>query len=125
MNVENKYAMIFYNEKNGKMYYSISDSTKQLDGTYANKSYGARFAKDTEPPTDRSKINFKGFTSNYQADKDSPVYATIQVMEWEYSEQQQSQNTKQEIPKSLQKEEKVDPFFASSNIEVDDSDLPF
>ena len=122
MNVTGKYAMVFHNEKNGKMYYSISDSTKQLDGTYANKSYGARFAKDTEPPTDRSKINFKGFTSNYQADKDSPVYASIQVMEWEYSEQQQ---TKREIPKSLQKEKSGDPFFASSNIEVDDDDLPF
>jgi hypothetical protein len=116
--------MIFHNENNGKMYYSISDSTKQLDGTYANKSYGARFAKDTEPPTDRSKIDFKGFTSNYQADKDSPVYATIQVMEWEYSEQHEQYGT-QEIPESLKKEEKVDPFFASSNIEVDTDDLPF
>jgi hypothetical protein len=136
MNVSNKYAMIFHNEKNGKMYYSISDSTKQLDGTYANKSYGARFAKDTAPPTDRSKINFKGFTSNYQADKDSPVYATIQVMEWEYSEQQQTQyDTSNSLSdetvelvekfKEKNKVEKEDPFFASSNIEIDDDDLPF
>jgi hypothetical protein len=134
MNVENKYAMIFHNENNGVMYYSISDSTKQLDGTYANKSYGARFKKDTEPPTDRSKINFKGFTSNYQADKDSPVYATIQVMEWEYSEQKETQyNTLSDdtielankFKDKIKEERKEEPFFASSNIEVDDDDLPF
>ena len=133
MNVSGKYAMVFHNENNGVTYYSISDSTKQLDGTYANKSYGARFKKDTEPPTDRRKINFKGFTSNYQADKDSPVYASIQVMEWEYSEQQQTQyGTLSEDTEALvekfkekNKEEKTDPFFASSNIEVDDDDLPF
>jgi single-strand DNA-binding protein len=34
-------------------------------------------------------------------------------------------DTKHEIPDSLKKEEKVDPFFASSNIEIDDDDLPF
>jgi hypothetical protein len=125
MQVSDKYAMIFHNEKNGKMYYSISDSSKQLDGTYANKSYGARFTKDTEPPKDRSKINYKGFTSNYQADKDSPVYTTIQVMEWEYSEQDNAQYGTQEIPESLKKEEKEDPFFANSTIDIDDDDLPF
>jgi hypothetical protein len=124
MNVDNKYAMVFHNEKNGKMYYSISDSTKQLDGTYANKSYGARFAKDTEPPTDRSKINFKGFTSNYQADKDSPVYATIQVMEWEYSEQTETQYQKQGIPKDTEPEKPTDPFFDKVDIDLPDK-FPF
>ena len=82
--------MVFRNEKNGKMYYSISDSTKQLDGT-------------------------------------------IQVMEWEYSEQKETQyGTLSEDTEALvdkfkenNKKEKEDPFFASSNIEVDDSDLPF
>jgi single-strand DNA-binding protein len=34
-------------------------------------------------------------------------------------------DTKREIPKSLQKEKSGDPFFASSNIDIDDDDLPF
>jgi hypothetical protein len=47
-------------------------------------------------------------------------------MEWEYSEQDNAQYQKQEIPSELKVErDKGDPFFASSNIEVDDSDLPF
>jgi hypothetical protein len=57
-------------------------------------------------------------------------------MEWEYSEQQQTQNDTSnslddetlELVKKFKeknKAEKVDPFFASSNIEVDDDDLPF
>jgi single-strand DNA-binding protein len=34
-------------------------------------------------------------------------------------------DTTQEIPESLKKEEKVDPFFASSNIDISEDDLPF
>jgi hypothetical protein len=126
MEVKGRYAMIFKNEKNGKTWINLSDSSKNVDGTYTNQSYGARFAKDTDPPKDRSKINYKGFTSNYQADKDSPVYTTIQVMEWEYSEQDNAQYQKQEVSSELKVErDKEDPFFASSNIEIDDSNLPF
>jgi hypothetical protein len=125
MNVSGKYAMIFHNEHNGVTYYSLSDSTKQQDGTYVNQSYGARFTKGTTPPTDRSKITFKGFTSNRKADNDK-VYTTIQVMDWEYSEQDNAQYQKQEIPSELKVErDKGDPFFASSNIEIDTDDLPF
>jgi hypothetical protein len=125
MNVSGKYAMIFHNEHNGVTYYSLSDSTKQLDGTYVNQSYGARFTKGTTPPTDRSKITFKGFTSNRKADN-VKVYTTIQVMEWEYSEQDNAQYQKQEIPSELKVErDKGDPFFASSNIDISEDDLPF
>jgi hypothetical protein len=115
--------MIFHNEKNGKTWINLSDSSKNVDGTYTNQSYTVRFKKDTEPPTDRSKINFKGFTSYYKPEE--TVYTTIQVMEWEYSDKEHVQYGTQEIPESLKKEEKVDPFFASSNIEIDTDDLPF
>jgi hypothetical protein len=130
MNVSGKYAMIFHNEKNGKTWINLSDSSKNVDGTYTNQSYTVRFKKDTEPPKDRSKINFKGFTSYYKPEE--TVYTTIQVMEWEYSEQHEQYGTLSDDTKELAnkfkekiKEEKVDPFFASSNIEIDDSDLPF
>jgi hypothetical protein len=134
MEVKGRYAMIFKNEKNGKTWINLSDSSKNVDGTYTNQSYTVRFKKDTEPPTDRSKINFKGFTSYYKPEE--IVYTTIQVMEWEYSEQKETQydtsnsldDETLELVKKFKekiKEEKPDPFFASSNIEVDDSDLPF
>jgi hypothetical protein len=123
MNVSGKYAMIFHNEHSGVTYYSLSDSTKQQDGTYVNQSYGARFTKDTTPPTDRSKITFKGFTSNRKADNDK-VYTTIQVMEWEYSEQDNAQYQKQGIPKGTEPEKPVDPFFDKVDIDLPD-EFPF
>jgi hypothetical protein len=125
MNVNGKYAMIFHNEKNGKTWINLSDSSKNVDGAYTNQSYTVRFKKDTEPPKDRSKINFKGFTSYYKPEE--TVYTTIQVMEWEYSEQDNAQYQKQEVSSELKVErDKEDPFFASSNIEIDDdSELPF
>jgi hypothetical protein len=133
MNVSGKYAMIFHNEKNGKTWITLSDSSKNVDGTYTNQSYTVRFKKDTEPPTDRSKINFKGFTSYYKPEE--TVYTTIQVMEWDYSDKEHVQYQSNSLDdetlelvkkfKEKNKVEKVDPFFASSNIEVDDSDLPF
>jgi hypothetical protein len=126
MNVSGKYAMIFHNEHNGVTYYSLSDSTKQQDGTYVNQSYGARFTKGTTPPTDKSKITFKGFTSNRKAEN-GKVYTTIQVMEWEYSEGSEQVKT-QYVPSEVSdnmKVEREDPFFASSNIDIDEDDLPF
>jgi hypothetical protein len=124
MNVSGKYAMIFHNEKNGVTYYSLSDSTKQQDGTYVNQSYGARFTKGTTPPTDRSKITFKGFTSNKKAEN-GKVYTTIQVMEWEYSEQDNAQYQKQEVSSELKVErDKTDPFFDKVKIDLPDK-FPF
>jgi len=115
MNVSGKYAMIFHNEHNGVTYYSLSDSTKQQDGTYANQNYGARFTKGTTPPTDKSKITFKGFTSNRKAEN-GKVYTTIQVMEWEYSEQEQTQykSSLDQERKDIKKE--TDDFFDGLNM---------
>jgi glutamate synthase domain-containing protein 2 len=124
MNVSGKWATIFHNEKNGKTWINLSDSSKNIDGEYTNRSWNVRFKKGFEP-TDRSKINFEGFFSYYKKDENT-TYDTIQVMNWTYAEHSTAQyDTKHEIPDSLKKEEKVDPFFASSNIEVDDDDLPF
>jgi hypothetical protein len=124
INVSGKYAMIFYNEHNGVTYYSLSDSTKQQDGTYVNQSYGARFTKGTTPPTDKSKITFKGFTSNRKADNDK-VYTTIQVMEWDYLEQDNAQYQKQEVSSELKVErDKTDPFFDKVDIDLPDK-FPF
>lgn len=121
MNVNGKYAMIFHNEKDGKTWFNLSDSSKNVDGTYTNQSYSVRFAKETEPPRDRSKINFKGFTSYYKPE--DKVYTTIQVMEWEYSEQTEQ---KPYEPTPIKEEKEEDSFFASSStVEIDEDMLPF
>jgi hypothetical protein len=57
-------------------------------------------------------------------------------MEWEYSEQKETQyDTSNSLDdetlalvkkfKEKNKAEKVDPFFASSNINIEEDDLPF
>jgi len=93
MNVTTKYSMVFYNKHNDKTYYSISDSSKNVDGTYINRSWNIRFKG--EAPTDRSKINVKdGFVSYYKPE--DKVFETIQCMDWEYCETQPTQKTEEE-----------------------------
>ena len=86
MNVQGKFAMVFKNEKDDRVWYNISDSSKDKDGNYVNKSYNARFLKGQEP-TDRSKINYEGFMTYYAKDEKT-VLTTIQIMKWDYVEQQ-------------------------------------
>ena len=129
MQVNKKFAMIFKNEKDGKTWYSFTDSSKNLDGTYTNRIWNIRFKKGTEPKH-KSKINFDGFTSYYSPDDSDKVYDNIQVMNWTDAEQVESNQT-QYVPSEVsdnmdsKQETSEDPFFASSNIEVDDDDLPF
>ena len=98
MNVQGKYAMVFKNEKDGSVWYNIGDSSKDKDGNYVNQSYRARFLKGQEP-TDRSKINYEGFMTYYQKDEKT-VLTTIQIMKWDYVEQQAPSNNIQtdELP---------------------------
>jgi hypothetical protein len=47
-------------------------------------------------------------------------------MKWEYMEDSTAQYQKQEVPEHMKvQHDETDPFFASSNIEIDDDDLPF
>jgi hypothetical protein len=135
MNVSGKWATIFHNEKNGKTWINLSDSSKNVDGTYTNQSYTVRFKKDTEPPTDRSKIKYEGFMSYYKNPETDKTYTTIQIMKWEYMEESTAQYDSNSLSdetvelvekfKNKVKEEQTDPFFASSNIDIDSDDLPF
>jgi single-strand DNA-binding protein len=71
-------------------------------------------------------------TRNYEASDGTRRYITevvadsVKFLDSKPKDDSTAQyDTKQEIPESLKKEEKEDPFFASSNIEIDDDDLPF
>jgi len=94
MNVELKYGMVFHNQHNGNTFYSVSDSSKNVDGSYTNRSWNVRFKGNV--PQDRSKINLKGFMSYFR--KEERTYDTIQVMEWEYCEQPQQTQEESMLP---------------------------
>ena len=88
--------MIFHNEKDGKKWINLSDSSKNVDGDYTNMSWSVRFKG--EVPKDRSKINYSGFTSYYKPQ--DKVFVTLQIMEWSYVDEPtapQTDNT-QELP---------------------------
>jgi len=92
MNVEGKYGYIFHNQKDGKTWYTLSDSSKDKDGNYTNMSWTVRFKGNV--PQDRSKINYSGFTSYYKPQ--DRTFVTLQIMEWEYCEAPQQQGS--ELP---------------------------
>jgi hypothetical protein len=56
--IDNKEQMIFRNERDGKVSYSIGLSKKKEDGTYERGYMPVRFRKDTELK-DKTKIKIK------------------------------------------------------------------
>ena len=81
MNVKGK-AKIYHNEYQGKHYLSISDSSKNVDGTYTNKYWNVRFPKGVEVPPHESLIEYSGFFTYYKPDqKEKKVYETIMITE--------------------------------------------
>jgi hypothetical protein len=56
--IDNKEQMIFRNERDGKVSYSIGLSKKKEDGTYERGYMPVRFRKDTEQK-DKTKIKIK------------------------------------------------------------------
>jgi single-strand DNA-binding protein len=71
-------------------------------------------------------------TRNYEASDGTRRYITevvadsVKFLDSKPKDDSTAQyDTTQEIPESLKKEEKEDPFFASSNIDISDDELPF
>lgn len=111
MNVQGK-AFVYQNEFKGKKKFSISDGSKNQDGTWTNVFYNVRFKG--EQPTHKSQIEYKGFTSHFKADNGN-VYTTIQITEWSYV------GATQEV-----KQVESDPFSDYGNtIDISDDSLQF
>lgn len=106
MNVNGR-VKVFRNEKDGNVWFNIGDSSKNVDGNYVYKNYNARFKNDE--PTDKSRIEIKKGFMTYFKKNDNTIVTTVQVMEWEYVEQQESQS----------------PFQQQSTLEINDEDIPF
>jgi len=85
MNVKGK-TMVFKNQKDDRVWYNISDSSKDTEGNYINQSYNARFLRGQEPK-DRSRIEYEGFMTYYQKNEDI-IYTSVQIMSWKYVDEQ-------------------------------------
>lgn len=121
MNVNGKFGTIYHNEKDGKQWITLSDSTKDLDGNWHNHSFNIAFKQGTEIPTHKSKIQYEGFFRYYK------TYITLQCTNWSYMEGALERENKQEKfdPFKDAREDTDDPFDNSSAIEIGDDELPF
>ena len=121
MNVKGKYATIFHNDKDGKQWYTLSDSSKNVDGTYTNYPWTIKFKKGEPIPQHKSKIKYDGFM-NYYAKDEKTKYVSIQCTNWEYMDgatERESQQVKDTFnPYETQRDDSHIPV-------VDDDILPF
>lgn len=109
-------AKVFHNEKDGREWITISDSSKDVNGNRVYQNYNARFKNGQ--PRHESFIEFEGFTSYYKSDN-GKVYTTIQIMNWQELESKQPQQ--QELLRTEWRPEKVDKDTPLPPTE----DLPF
>ena len=117
MNVSGK-GMVFRNTKDDRVWYNISDSSKDQEGNYVNKSWTVRFLKNQEPE-ERRQIKFEGFMTYYKANNGT-VYTTIQVMKWQYVGTSSNGTTN-----SNNEQMTITPQYEHTNINIKDDDLPF
>ena len=110
--ISNRIDMIFKNEKDGKVSYSIGLSKKKEDGTYENGYMPCRFKKDVQLD-DKTKIRIKNaWLDFYKIEKRTLAYIFINEFE------------KVEEPKKEEKKVE-DEWYAGKDIQIDDNDLPF
>lgn len=109
--ISNRGEMIFKNEKDGKISYSIGLSKKKEDGTYENGYILARFRKDVELD-DRTKIKIKSaWLDFFKIEKRTLPYIFINDFE------------KVENKEEVKEQKNVDNWGSAKDIEPDD--LPF
>lgn len=115
MNIESdKEKTIFRHEVNGKTSYSIGLSHKKQDGTWENGYMICRFPKEADIK-DKTKIKIvSAWVDFYVKDKITHPYIFINKYEI-------VQESKQDVPQNVKSE--YDDM--KSDIQLEDSDLPF
>ena len=114
MNIESDRAKtIFRHEKDGKVFYSIGLSKKDIDGNYISGCITCRFPKDADIPDRAKLIVKKGWLDFYVKDKITHPYLFISQYEIEEKKEEV------EVPKNI----KTD--YDDSGIQLGDNDLPF
>lgn len=104
--ISDRIEMIFRNEKDGKVFYSVGMPTKKQDGTYENNYGNIKFRNDVSLEN-KTKIKIKeAWLGCYK----NNLY--IFVNDFEKVEEQP-------------KEKKDDGWVSAKDIEIDEDELPF
>ena len=112
--IEEKEKVVYNNERDDKVAYSIGLSKKKEDGTYELGYLPCRFKKDVNLEN-KTKIKIKqGWLDFFKKDKKTYIYAFIN--DFEKVEQEEKQEETKE-------EKSVDNWSSPKDIEPDD--LPF
>ena len=119
MNIEDsKPKTIFRNDYNGKALYSIGLSHKKQDGTWESGSMSCRFQKNVELQHKQKIKIVNAWLDFYVKDKTTHTY--IFINKYELVEEQKKEE-KIETPKNV----KTEYDDLDSDIQIEDSDLPF
>lgn len=113
--VENKDVMIFKQEKDGKRFYSIGLSRKDVNGNYINGYMPVVFKKDVELEN-KTKIKIKEAWLGFNV-KDKKTYTHIFINNFDIVEQPKKSNPFEEFGQQ---------FEIGQQVFVEDSEgLPF
>ena len=119
--ISNKEEMIFKNERDGKVLYSIGLSRRNQNGDYENGYMSVRFRKAVNLTDARTKIKIKSaWLDFYKVDKKTLPY--IFISDFEIINEQQK--AKEEDKSTYDEQGKLE-WDSASKTPIDDDDLPF
>lgn len=119
--ISNKEEMIFKNERDGKVLYSIGLSRRNQNGDYENGYMSVRFRKEVNLTDARTKIKIKSaWLDFYKVDKKTLPY--IFISDFEIINEQQK--AKEEDKSTYDEQGKLE-WDSASKTPIDDDDLPF
>ena len=114
--ISNKEEMVFKNEYNGKVFYSIGISKKNQDGKYENGYINVRFKKDVELDN-QTKIKIKKAWIDFYC-KDRKTFPYIFVSDFEPVGEKK--DVFKEFGESIKTESQI-----GEQIEISEEDLPW
>jgi hypothetical protein len=114
--ISKKEEMVFKNEYNGKIFYSIGISKKNQDGKYENGYINVRFKKNVELDN-QTKIKIKKAWIDFYC-KDRKTFPYIFVSEFEPVEEKK--DAFKEFGESIKTESEI-----GQQIEISEEDLPW
>lgn len=115
MNIVNEYpVMVFRNDREGKVFYSLGLSKKNQDNSYSNGYIGCRFKKDVELENQTKIYIKKAWLDFYLKGKITVPYIFISEFETLKNAMQQSK-----------KDTKVEEYEDINVVHLSDEDLPF
>lgn len=119
MNIEDSRAKIIYrNEVNGKVLYSIGISHKKQDGSWENGYMSCRFPKDADIPNKTKIMIVSAWLDFYNKDKVTHPYIFIN----KYEIVEEKEEGKQD---NIQVPQNVKTDYQEEDIQLTDADLPF